>query len=154
MPACYTEGPGFKPLLGSPIIFKIDFHQHKLSSLFIARNIRQEGALCSVFCADASKRPWTSLNYYGMCQTPSLITLSLRLPLAAGHISWLSLRSIALSQYNTTNGSSHISTFRPTLRLLKQSMVYSCITECKWLKSSAVCRKQFLAHVCQVLLLL
>ena len=41
---------------------KVDFHQQKLSSLSIAHNIKLEGALYSVFCAEASKRPWTSLN--------------------------------------------------------------------------------------------
>ena len=40
-------------------IFKIDFHQLKL---LIACNIKQEGTLFSAFCAEASRRPWTSLN--------------------------------------------------------------------------------------------
>ena len=35
-----------------------------------------------------------------MYQTHSLIISSLRLPLAAGHISWLSFRSVASRQYN------------------------------------------------------
>ena len=45
--------------VGSPRILKIDFHQQKLSSLLIACNIKLEGALYSVFYAEASKRPWT-----------------------------------------------------------------------------------------------
>ena len=53
---------GFKPGAGSPRIFNTIFHQQKLSSLSIACNIKLEGALYSVFYAEASKRPWTSLN--------------------------------------------------------------------------------------------
>ena len=34
----------------------------KLSRLSIASDVKLEGALYSVFCAEASKRPWTSLN--------------------------------------------------------------------------------------------
>ena len=60
--ACYTEGPGFKPWMGSPRIFKNDFDQEKLSSLLIACDVQIEGALYSMFYAEASKRPWTSLN--------------------------------------------------------------------------------------------
>ena len=51
--------PGFKPRMRSPRIFKIGFHQQKLS---IACNVKLQGALYSVFYAEASKRPWTSLN--------------------------------------------------------------------------------------------
>ena len=40
----------------------IVFHQQKLSSLLIACDIKLEGALYLVFYAEASKRPWTSLN--------------------------------------------------------------------------------------------
>ena len=56
--------PGFKPRVGSPKIFKIGFHQQKISILLIACDIKLhvEGALYSVFYAEASKRPWTSLN--------------------------------------------------------------------------------------------
>ena len=86
IPACCAEGLGLKPREGSPRIFKIDFHQQKLSSLSIARDIKLEDALYSVFCAEASKRPWTSLNEYGVCQTLNLIS-SVRQPLAAGHVS-------------------------------------------------------------------
>ena len=53
---------GFKPGVGSPIIFNTVFHQQKLSSLSIACDVKLEGALYSVFSAEASKRPWTSLN--------------------------------------------------------------------------------------------
>ena len=45
-----------------PKFFNIIFHQQKLSSLLIACDVRLEGALYSVFYAEASKRPWTSLN--------------------------------------------------------------------------------------------
>ena len=45
-----------------PRIFKIDYHQQKLSNLSIACDVRLEGALYSVFSAEPSKRPWTSLN--------------------------------------------------------------------------------------------
>ena len=58
-----------------------EFHQQKLSSLSIACDIKLEGALYSVFYAEASKRPWASRNEWGMCQTPSLRISSLRLPL-------------------------------------------------------------------------
>ena len=61
MLACCAEG-GFKPWMGNLRIFNIIFHQQKLSSLSIAYDIKLEGALCSVFYAEASKRPWTSLN--------------------------------------------------------------------------------------------
>ena len=61
-PACCTEGHGFKPQVGSLRTFNIGFHQQKLSSLSIACDIKLEGALYSVFYAEASKRPWTSLN--------------------------------------------------------------------------------------------
>ena len=59
---CCAEGLGSNPRVGSPRIFKIDFHQQKLSSLLIACDAKLEGALYSVFYAEASKRPWTSLN--------------------------------------------------------------------------------------------
>ena len=48
---------GFKPGLGSPRIFKIGFHQQKLSSLSVACDVKLEGALYSVFCVEASKTP-------------------------------------------------------------------------------------------------
>ena len=89
--------------MGSPRIFKIDFRQQKLSSLSIACDIKLEGALYSVFYSEASERPWTSLNEYCMCQTPSLIISLLRLPLAAAHINWLYLfqvSNIETIQYN------------------------------------------------------
>ena len=47
---------------GEPEIFNTVFHQQKLSSLSIACGVKLEGALYSVFYAEASKRPWTSLN--------------------------------------------------------------------------------------------
>ena len=53
---------GSKHGVGSPRIFKIGFLQEELSNLLIAGNVELEGALYSVFCAEASKRPWTSLN--------------------------------------------------------------------------------------------
>ena len=43
------DGPGFKPQVGSPRIFKIDFHLQKLSSLLIAYDMKLEGALYSLF---------------------------------------------------------------------------------------------------------
>ena len=52
----YTEGPEFNPRVGSPKIFKIDFYQQKLSSLLIACNAKLEGALYSVFYAEAKVR--------------------------------------------------------------------------------------------------
>ena len=88
---------------GEPKIFNIVFHQQKLSSLSIACDIKLEGALYSVFYSEASERPWTSLNEYCMCQTPSLIISLLRLPLAAAHINWLYLfqvSNIETIQYN------------------------------------------------------
>ena len=60
-PGC-ADGRGLKPCVGNPRIFKIGFHQQKLSSLSITCHFKLEGALYSVFCAEASKRPWTSLN--------------------------------------------------------------------------------------------
>ena len=57
-----TDGPGFKPQVGSPRIFKIDFHLEKLSSLLIGYDTKPEGALYSVVYAEPSKRLWTSLN--------------------------------------------------------------------------------------------
>ena len=59
--ACCAEGHGCNPRVGSPRIFKIDFHQQKLSSLSIACDIKLEGALYSVFYAKASKILWISL---------------------------------------------------------------------------------------------
>ena len=53
---------GSNPQMGSPRIFEINFHLQKLSNLSIACDIKLEGALYSVFYAEASKRPWTSLN--------------------------------------------------------------------------------------------
>ena len=47
---------GFKPWVGSPRIFKIDFHHLKLSSVLIECDIKLEGVLYSVFHAEASKR--------------------------------------------------------------------------------------------------
>ena len=47
---------------GHRSIFNTVFHQQKLSSLSIARNVKPEGALYSVFCAEASERPRTFLN--------------------------------------------------------------------------------------------
>ena len=44
---------------GEPKIFNIVFHQQKLSSLSITLDVKLEGALYSVFYAEASKRPWT-----------------------------------------------------------------------------------------------
>ena len=55
-------GPWFEPWVGSPRIFKVNFHQHTLSNLLIASYVNLEGSLYSVFYAEASKRPWTSLN--------------------------------------------------------------------------------------------
>ena len=43
-------------------VLKMDFHQQKLSSLWIARHIKLYCALYSVFCAEASARPGTYLN--------------------------------------------------------------------------------------------
>ena len=62
MPACCAEGPGFEPRVGSPTIFKMDFHQQKLSSLSIAYDIKVEDAFYSVFYAQAGEKPGTSLN--------------------------------------------------------------------------------------------
>ena len=114
MLACCAEGPGFELRMGSPRIFKIEqtiytvltyiyrpTQQQKLSSLWIACNIRLVGALYSAFCAEASACPWTSPNKVGMYQTPSLTILSLHLTLAAGHINRLNLRSVSLRQYKT-----------------------------------------------------
>ena len=104
MPACYAEGPGFKPRVASPIIFKTGFHQQKLSNLSIACGIKLQGALYSAFFAEANKRSWTSFNVQDICQTPSLIISSLYLPLAAGYISRLCFRSVASCntiQHNT-----------------------------------------------------
>ena len=77
-----AEGGG-STAMGNPRIFNIVFHQQKLSSLSIACDIKLKGALYSVFYAETSKRSWTSLYEYGMCQTPILIISSLRLPLAS-----------------------------------------------------------------------
>ena len=76
--------------------------------VFISKKTQQpvdRSALYSVFYGEASKRPRTSLNEYGMCNTSSPIISSLRLPLAASHICWLSFRSVASRQYkyNTWN---------------------------------------------------
>ena len=60
-PACCAEDGGSNPGK-EPKIFNIVFHQQKLSSLWIACDIKLEGALYSVFYAEASKRPWTSLD--------------------------------------------------------------------------------------------
>ena len=50
-PACCAECPMFEPGMGSPRIYKIDFHQQKLSSLSIAYDIKLEGSLySSVLC--------------------------------------------------------------------------------------------------------
>ena len=57
-----AEGPGLKTWVVSQRVFKMDFHQQKLSSLSIACNVKLEGALYSVFYAEASKRHWTSRN--------------------------------------------------------------------------------------------
>ena len=51
-----------KPWVGSPKNFKIDFYKQKLSNLLIAFDTKLEGALYSVFCTEANKIPWTSLN--------------------------------------------------------------------------------------------
>ena len=53
--------------------FQNKLHQQKLRSLSIAYDIKLEGALCSVFYAGTSTRPWTFLNLIGYCQTPSLV---------------------------------------------------------------------------------
>ena len=92
-----------KPHIRGPRIFNIIYHQQKLSSLLITLNIKLYGSLYSVFYAKASKRSLTSLNEQGMCQTPSFIISPVRLPVAPGHISWHSFRSIASIQYNTIN---------------------------------------------------
>ena len=98
--ACCTECLEFKLWLGSPRIFKIDFHQLKLSSVLIECDIKLGGAFYSVFHAEASKdpgHPWTNrVNARLPAYNPSL-----RLPLAAGHTSWLSIRPEALRQWNT-----------------------------------------------------
>ena len=49
--ACGAEFSGFEPWLGSPIIFKIDFHQQKLNSLLITCDVKLEGILYSVLNA-------------------------------------------------------------------------------------------------------
>ena len=61
--------------MGEPRIFNTVFHQQKLSSLSIAHNIKLEGALYSVFYAEASERLSTSLNEQGVCLTPSLLVI-------------------------------------------------------------------------------
>ena len=75
--ARFTEGFEFEPRVGSTIISKIDFPQHKLSSQSIAFDIKLEGALYSVFYAEACKIPWISLNKWSMCQTPKLVIIYL-----------------------------------------------------------------------------
>ena len=58
LPACCAEGPGYEPQ-----VVALDFSKlTSVSSLSIAFSIKLEGCLCSVFYAEASKRPWTSLN--------------------------------------------------------------------------------------------
>ena len=54
---CCVEGSEFNPGVESPRIFKIDFHEQKLSSLSIACDVKLEGTLYSVFYAEASKDP-------------------------------------------------------------------------------------------------
>ena len=108
IPTCCIEDPSFEPaalkvVSSSPRCIaqefsKSDFHQKKLSSLSITYNIKWEGALYSVFCAEASKTPSTSLNIQGMFQTSCLTMSSLRLPLRAGHISWINFKSVAWRQ--------------------------------------------------------
>ena len=61
MPACALK-TGVQSPGGKPKIFNIVFHQQKLSSLSFRCDVKLEGALYSVFYAEASKRPWTSLN--------------------------------------------------------------------------------------------
>ena len=58
-----SSGPKFKPQFWN--------------FLSIACDVKLEGALYSVFYAEASKRPWTSLNEKGMYQTPSLLIIHL-----------------------------------------------------------------------------
>ena len=59
------------------ITVTFDFHQQKLTSLLIAYDIKQDSGVYSVFCGQASKKPWASMHKYGMCQTPyHLITMS------------------------------------------------------------------------------
>ena len=80
--------------------FQSLFHQQKLWRLSITCNIKLESALFSVFHAAASKRPWASLYEKCMCRTPSFIISSFRLPVVAGHISWLCfIQYISLRQY-------------------------------------------------------
>ena len=62
MMACLAEDLGFETWVRSPIVFKIDFQQQKLSSLLITCYKKQEGAYYSVFYTEASKRHWISLN--------------------------------------------------------------------------------------------
>ena len=57
IPACCSGGPGFRPWVEGPIIFKIGFHQQKLSSQLTAYNVKLEGAVYSVLYAETSKRP-------------------------------------------------------------------------------------------------
>ena len=53
--ACCAEGPRFEPKVGSPRIFKI--YQNELICMSIACDVELEGALYSVYYAEASKRP-------------------------------------------------------------------------------------------------
>ena len=70
----------------------------KLSaSLSIACDIKPGGVLNSVLYTEASKRPHT---WSTLCWTHSLIISSLRLPLAAAHISWLSFRASSIETLN------------------------------------------------------
>ena len=104
IPACCATGPDFNIRVGCPRIFKIDFHQQKLSRLSTTCKIKWEVLLYSVFWAGANKRPWTSLNEQGMRKIPSLIISSVCLPLVANHVSWLNFRSVALRLYKKKKG--------------------------------------------------
>ena len=108
--------------MGSPRIFKIGFHLHKLHSLSIICDVKLEGALYSVFYAEASKRLWTSLNEQGMCQNLSLIIASMGLPLAASHMHQLSFRLYMISSIGTIQSNTKTPAILATCKTNKKTV--------------------------------
>ena len=90
IPSYCTEGPEFNPSVGNTRIFKVDFNQQNISSLWRMYIWRVPCNQCTV------PRQVKDPGYPWMNRVcASLIISSLCLPLAAGHISRLSFRSVA-----------------------------------------------------------
>ena len=81
IPAFHAKSPVFDSRVGSPRIFKIDFHQQRVSSLLIACNLMPEGTMHSVFYADASKTTGTlDLGPRGIGFSPNLCKILQDIP--------------------------------------------------------------------------